>query len=125
MTATFDARLDGDDLTDHFLSTPIHDQLHRDLRATWLQQPGPVVSDAEFAQAAAEATSLTKPYPPTPDLFAGVVAAIEEAPEPRTIWDRIEEWIERWGIRLVALASLAVFTYVALAYFGIIPVVPR
>lgn len=92
MTATFDARIDGDDLGDHYLSTPIHDQLDRDLRATWLQQPGPPVSDADFDQAAAEAAELTKSYPATPDLFDGLAAAIDEAPEP-TVWDKLEDWL--------------------------------
>jgi hypothetical protein len=122
MTATFDARIDGDDLHDHYLSTPIHDQVHRDLRATWLQQPGTALSDTEFDQAATEATGLTKPYPATPDLFDGLAAAIDEAPE-LSFWDKLEDWLARWGVRLVALASVTVFTYVALAYFEIIPVV--
>ncbi|MHA4848528.1 hypothetical protein L1080_003155 [Rhodococcus sp. MSC1_016] len=92
MTATFDARIDGDDLDDHYWSTPIHDQLDRDLRATWLQQPGLPVSDAEFIQAAAEATGLTMPYPATPDLFDGLATAIDDAPEP-TVWDKLEDWL--------------------------------
>ncbi|WP_213573310.1 hypothetical protein [Rhodococcus sp. USK13] len=122
MTATFDARIDGDDLHDHYLSTPLHDQLDRDLRATWLQQPGPPLSDTEFDQAATEATELTKLHPATPELFDGLVAAIDEEPEP-SFWDKLEDWLARWGIRLVALASITVFTYVALAYFNVIPVV--
>jgi hypothetical protein len=92
MTATFDARIDGDDLHDHYLSTPIHDQLDRDLRATWLQQPGPPLSDTEFDRAADEATGLTKPFPATPDLFAGLAAAIDEASEP-SAWDKLEDWL--------------------------------
>ncbi|MDF3308760.1 hypothetical protein P3H15_27455 [Rhodococcus sp. T2V] len=48
----------ADDLTAHFMSTPIHDQVLRDLRATWLQQPGAAVSDAEFDQAANDAIDL-------------------------------------------------------------------
>ncbi|WP_371113059.1 hypothetical protein [Rhodococcus sp. JVH1] len=114
----------ADELTAHFMSTPIYDQVRRDLRATWLQQPGPAVSDAEFDHVADEAIALAKPYPPTPDLFDRLAAAIDDAPEP-SFWDRLEDWIAKWGVRLVALLSIAVFTYVALAYFGVIPVVRR
>lgn len=42
-----------------------------------------------------------------------------------SFWDWLEDALARWGVCLVALASFAVFMYVALAYFGVIPVVQR
>lgn len=77
-----------DGLTEHYESLPIHDQVRRDLRATWIQQP----TDVEFNRAAREAVRLTKPYPATPDLFDGLIAAIEEMDEPSG-WDRLEDWL--------------------------------
>ena len=89
MTEIFDRPI-VDDLDDHFMTTPIHDRVARDLRSVWLQHP--TVTDVEFRLAAREAVALTKPYLATPDLFDELIAAIEAAPEPSG-WDRLEDWL--------------------------------
>lgn len=89
MTEIFDRPI-VDNLDDHFMTTPIHDRVARDLRSVWLQHPA--VTDVEFTVAAREAVNLAKPYPATPDLFDELIAAIEAAPEPSG-WDRLEDWL--------------------------------
>jgi hypothetical protein len=85
-----------DELTEHW-QTAIHDEVARDMRSVELQFP----ADTR------------------------VVFAAEEHKKTPSIWDRIEAWLDRWTLRIVATVSIAVFSYVGLAYFDVIPVVPR
>ena len=117
MTATFDARIDVDDLHDHFMTTPIHDQVERDLRSVWIQQP--TVTDVEFDRAVYAAMNLAKPHPATPDLFDDLAAAIDQAPAPSG-WDKLEDWLtfewHSWMGWALCLLLGGVFAFIGWAW---------
>ena len=74
---------------------------------------GGEISDHEFEQAATEAVQMAKPFPATPNLFDDLVAAIDDAPEPRTCWDWLEENIRAVQVYLCILALVGMIAYPA------------
>jgi hypothetical protein len=82
--------------------TTIFEQLESEMELNL----GGEISDAEFEQAATEAVKMAAPFPATPDLYDGLRAAIDDAPEPRTVWDWLEENIRGVQVYLCILALI-------------------
>ena len=113
---------DDDDLTDHYASTPIF----ADLRAKYAADE---LTDAELADAAADAIALTKPTlildPPIEDrrdhrtggdIFSGLIRLADdiEDNEPEQPADVVVEqwaWWKKWALILAVGTALAIIGY--------------
>ncbi|RYE43684.1 MAG: hypothetical protein EOP24_27550 [Hyphomicrobiales bacterium] len=112
-----------DDLTDHYASTPIF----ADLRAKYAAEE---LTDAELADAAADAINLTKPVlifdlDLDPDerpvtlaerdrVLEGVIAELGDDDEPEQPADVVVEqwaWWKKWALILAVGAVLAIIGY--------------
>jgi hypothetical protein len=97
-----------DDLDAHYRSTPIHDQVARDVRSLQLQQPQLIldVDGTMFKDRSGHRE------PTGASIFDGLIAIVEEAETP-SVWDRIEEILQSVQVYACILALGSVFAFIA------------
>lgn len=96
-----------DDLDAHFRSTPIHDQVARDIRSMHLQQPQ-LILDVDGTMFKDRRDHRT---PTGAAIFDGLATCCE--PEDPSIWDRIEEIWQAVQVYACILALGSVFAFIA------------